>query len=546
MRLFGKKFIPGVRVEIDADQVESKKPKDLDIVSNHSEQSTATTYEPNSEETTNNECDDYDEDNYETALESFEAFTRIRRSKADEEILHGTDWESVNYSLTKLRCNEDEITGLCVSDQYLIAQYHIEGGIDVYDRVTLKHLYRLNGHEYGGQCVEISGKILYSASMDFTLKVWNLETQKMTDTASDHCDYVQCLAIKPGDESDVIATGGKGDREIFVYKSSKLGKLTKTHCLRGHTGWIIQLIFDSEDHLVSGSEDATIRLWDLISGDVIHVIPQDTGISCLVASKLKGQEDDVVLFGDRDGKMSYLDMQTLTVHHLLPNILIGTGKYCRSSKYHDKSVDQANLTENGYLVTGSEGSKYLKIWKIKTPLEYGYSVDEESPDYDLEQTEVRELQILRDHSDYLTVVKVFGNTIYSSCSDGEIYMHSFPDEGQLPHYEMAVDADDDTASAVMLDKQGSGVVARPEKPTELCLGPGRCQTGKTGIVKSSSSFQVSFSFKPQIVSVDGKIKLLPKHEVILEEDDEEWDPDDENSDSSDDDCTYTSDDSDSD
>ena len=48
------------------------------------------------------------------------------------------------------------------------------------------------------------------------------------------------------------------------------------------------------------------------------------------------------------------------------------------------------------------------------------------------------------------------------------------------------------------------------------------------------------------MSVDGKIKLLPKHEVILEEDDEEWDPDDENSDSSDDDCTYTSDDSDSD
>ena len=49
--------------------------------------------------------------------------------------------------------------GLCVNDQYLIAQYHIEGGIDVYDRVTLKHLFRLNGHEYGGQCVEISGKL---------------------------------------------------------------------------------------------------------------------------------------------------------------------------------------------------------------------------------------------------------------------------------------------------------------------------------------------------------------------------------------------------
>ena len=71
MRLFGKKFIPGVRVEVE-EETSKKIIKDLDIVSNHSEQSTTTTYEPNSEETTN---DDYDEENYETALESFEAFT---------------------------------------------------------------------------------------------------------------------------------------------------------------------------------------------------------------------------------------------------------------------------------------------------------------------------------------------------------------------------------------------------------------------------------------------------------------------------------------
>ena len=88
--------------------------------------------------------------------------------------------------------------GLCVNDKYLVAQYHIEGGIDVYDRVTLKHLFRLNGHEYGGQCVELSGSILYSASMDFTLKTWNLDSQKLLDSVSDHCDYVQCLAIKTG------------------------------------------------------------------------------------------------------------------------------------------------------------------------------------------------------------------------------------------------------------------------------------------------------------------------------------------------------------
>lgn len=55
---------------------------------------------------------------------------------------------------------------------------------------------------------------------------------------------------------------------------------------------------------------------------------------------------------------------------------------------------------------------------------------------------------------------------------------------------------------------------------------------------------MSFSFKPQTLSVDGKIQLKPKHDVILEESDEEWDPDDDDDDSdSDDDYTYTSDDS---
>ena len=65
----------------------------------------------------------------------------------------------------------------------------------------------------------------------------------------------------------MIATGGRGDREIFVYKASKAGKFAKQHCLRGHTGWIIQLLFDTENHLLSGSEDATIRLWHVGSGN---------------------------------------------------------------------------------------------------------------------------------------------------------------------------------------------------------------------------------------------------------------------------------------
>ena len=59
----------------------------------------------------------------------------------------------------------------------------------------------------------------------------------------------------------------------------------------------------------------------------------------------------------------------------------GTGRYCRSSKYHDKAVDVLHATGNGFIVTASQGSKFVKIWRVErkdrearheisSPLEY--------------------------------------------------------------------------------------------------------------------------------------------------------------------------------
>ena len=44
---------------------------------------------------------------------------------------------------------------------------------------------------------------------------------------------------------------------------------------------------------------------------------------------------------------------------------VGTGRFRRSHKYHDKNVDSVWVSENGYMVTVSTGSKYVKIWKVK-------------------------------------------------------------------------------------------------------------------------------------------------------------------------------------
>jgi len=51
----------------------------------------------------------------------------------EENIIKGADWESVNYVVKKFS-SEEEVTGMDVSDRYIVAQYFLDPIIDVFDR----------------------------------------------------------------------------------------------------------------------------------------------------------------------------------------------------------------------------------------------------------------------------------------------------------------------------------------------------------------------------------------------------------------------------
>ena len=70
--------------------------------------------------------------------------------------------------------------------------------------------------------------------------------------------------------------------------------------------------------LASGSEDSSVRLWCLARGTLLRVLPQDEAVTCLTQAG-----PDLLLFGDRMGKLSFLDLGSRETTHLLPNILVG-------------------------------------------------------------------------------------------------------------------------------------------------------------------------------------------------------------------------------
>lgn len=429
--------------------------------------------------------------------------------EVDEEppvnIISGPDWESVNYTVAKVQC-EGEVTGLAVSGDYLVAQYYTEAEIDVFSRSSLQPLHRLVGHEYGGQALLILNHILYSGSKDCTVRTWDLRTGQCLATVKDHKDYVQCLAGKKihmaglgeDGEGTAVASGGAADHRAVLYSTDSSGQLKRRFYLEGHLGWITSLEI-TDTLVISGSKDCTVRLWDLASGDLLQSILQDGEISCLSLFSLA---QGYLIFGDSESKLSLVDLATGQTVHLMPNTLVGTGRYRRSSKYHDKSVDSFHLCSNGYMVTASSGSKFIKIWKVE-----GYEAD-------ILRTEVTELQILREHADYLTIFRLQDSSIFSSSGDGTIFIHTFP-EGQQ-HYDM-LRTHERNSVAVLFQGGVQELAPTLEKSAVVCEGR-LCRVGKIGLAKSSSSFQVCFALKPATASAEGRL-CLPQ--TIDEESDED-------------------------
>ncbi len=108
------------------------------------------------------------------------------------------------------------------------------------------------------------------------------------------------------------------------------------------------------------------------------------------------------------------------------------------------------------------------------------------------KTEVTELQILREHASPLTTLCAHDASVVSAASDGRVLAHSFP-RGKK-HFVMAREEGketDNTETTAFCDAFGGlrTVESPAERPTEVCSGPRLCRVGKTGLVRSSSSFQ---------------------------------------------------------
>jgi hypothetical protein len=140
----------------------------------------------------------------------------------------------------------------------------------------------LEGHSdsVNGCAFSLDGKMIVSASLDSTLKVWDAETGEMLRTLEGHSDSVNGCAFSP--DGRLILSASE-DSTLKVW-DAKTGDLIRT--LEGHSKYIVTSCAFSPDgkQIISASGDRTLKVWDAESGKCVATFYADGPLYCCAFS----------------------------------------------------------------------------------------------------------------------------------------------------------------------------------------------------------------------------------------------------------------------
>ncbi|KAI8647765.1 WD40-repeat-containing domain protein [Parasitella parasitica] len=308
-----------------------------------------------------------------------------RKGRAVEQSFRGHD----KFVVTCLQFDDDKIVS-GADDSH----------VNIYSTATGKRRMTLEGHEGGVWALQYVGNTLVTGSTDRRVRVWDMETGKCTHIFTGHTSTIRCLLItKPINEGNqpMIITGSR-DSTLRVWRLPDpknhqghfLGNNGDAnpyfvHSLVGHRQ-SVRAIAAHGNTLVSGSYDNTVRVWDIKSGRMVHLME---GHTQKVYSIVIDTERNRCMSGSMDFTVRVWDLETgecikkLEGHTVLVGLLGLNDQYLVSAAadsilrvwspetgvcHHALSGHSNSITcfqhDNYKVISGSEGG--LKMWDIQT------------------------------------------------------------------------------------------------------------------------------------------------------------------------------------
>ena len=184
----------------------------------------------------------------------------------------------------------------------------------------------------------------YPGRFDALFSGKDLPMKASVRTLQGHTGGVDSVAVSP-DGRHIVS--GSGDKTLRVWE---LGTGRCLHTLQGHTGGVDSVAVSPDGrHIVSGSGDKTLRVWELGTGRCLHTLQGHTGGVCSVAVS---PDDWHIVSGSWDN--------TLRVWEL------GTGRCLNTLKGHTGGVYSVAVSSDGRHIVSGSGDKTLRVWELGT------------------------------------------------------------------------------------------------------------------------------------------------------------------------------------
>uniref|UniRef100_A0A8V5G2J9 CTLH domain-containing protein n=1 Tax=Melopsittacus undulatus TaxID=13146 RepID=A0A8V5G2J9_MELUD len=222
--------------------------------------------------------------------------------------------------------------------------------------------FKRNKHHKGSiYCVAWSpcGQLLATGSNDKYVKVLPFNAETCNATGPDlefsmHDGTIRDLAFMEGPESGgaILISAGAGDCNIYTTDCQRGQGL---HALSGHTGHILALYTWSGWMIASGSQDKTVRFWDLRVPSCVRVVGTTFhGTGSSVASVAVDPSGRLLATGQEDSSCMLYDIRG--------------GRMVQSYHPHTSDVRSVRFSPGAhYLLTGSYDMK-IKVTDLQGDL----------------------------------------------------------------------------------------------------------------------------------------------------------------------------------
>ncbi|OMO51098.1 hypothetical protein COLO4_37813 [Corchorus olitorius] len=210
-------------------------------------------------------------------------------------------------------------------------------------------------------------KLLFSAGRSRQIKVWELETLKCLRSWKGHDDSVMGMACHGS--GGLLATSG-ADRKVLVWDVD--GGFC-THYFKGHKGVVTSIMFHpdvNKNLLFSGSDDATVRIWDLTKECVKKCVATLEKHFSAVSSMAISEDGWTLLTAGRDKVVILWDLHdyrcksTVPIYEVLEAVcIIPSGSHFALSLgvFSQQTRKRKSGSTGIYFITAGERGT-IRIW----------------------------------------------------------------------------------------------------------------------------------------------------------------------------------------